>query len=121
MDIPELSDLKEEYMERLSETYDMIRNWYRKAKEAMEPGVAKEYAKYLFPYAHCTKYVLCGSFDDLQYVVNLRTRNGGHIAYRILTYGWLKALSDNDSIWNPLLRKITEPQFNDRGQFVDRS
>lgn len=121
LDIPELSDLKKEYMERLSETYDMIRSWYRKAKEAMEPGVAKEYTKYLFPYAHCTKYVLCGSFDDLQYVVNLRTRNGGHIAYRILTYGWLKALSDNDSIWNPLLRKITEPQFNDRGQFVDRS
>lgn len=121
LDIPELSDLKEEYMEKLSETYDMIRSWYRKAKEAMEPRVAKEYAKYLFPYAHCTKYVLCGSFDDLQYVVNLRTRNGGHIAYRTLTYGWLRALAQKDVIWVPLLEKIQEPQFDDRFQFVDRS
>lgn len=121
LDIPELLELKNEYLVRLSETYDMIRNWYQNAKQKMNSGIAKEYAKYLFPYAHCTKYVLCGSFDDLQYVVNLRTRNGGHIAYRTLTYGWLKSLAENDTIWNPLLEKITEPQFDDRNQFVDRS
>lgn len=121
LDIPELSQLKKEYLARLSETYDMIRKWRKDASEVMVPEVVNEYTKYLFPYAHCTKYIMYGSFDDLQYVVNLRTRNGGHIAYRSLTYEWLKKLSIADPIWKPLLSKIPKPMFDDKAQFVDRS
>lgn len=121
LDIPEFSKLRKEYMVRLSETYDMIRKWREKAKDSMAKEVVDEYTKYLFPYAHCTKYVMYGSFDDIQYVVNLRTRNGGHISYRAITYEWLRKLALEDPIWNPLLKKIVKPDPNDKVQFVDRS
>ncbi len=121
LDIPQLSKLKKEYQSRLSETYDMIRKWRKEGKEVLSSEVVDEYTRYLLPYAHATKYVMYGSFDDLQYVINLRTRNGGHIAYRILTYEWLRKLSIADPIWRPLLKKIIKPLYDDKSQFVDRS
>jgi hypothetical protein len=121
LNIPEFTQLREQYLSRLSDTYNMIRKWRIDAKEAMAKEVVDEYTKYLFPYAHCTKYVMYGSFDDIQYVVNLRTRNGGHIAYRSLTYEWLRKLSEKDPIWKPLVEKIPKPQEDSREQFVDRS
>jgi len=121
LDIPALGKLKKEYLSRLSETYDMIRKWRKEAGEVLAKEVVDEYTKYLLPYAHCTKYVLYGSFDDLQYVVNLRTRNGGHIAYRALTYEWLRKLALADPIWKPLLKKTIKPLYDDKAQFVDRS
>jgi thymidylate synthase ThyX len=121
LDIPEFSKLREEYLSRLSETYNMIRKWRTDARGVMAEEVVDEYTKYLLPYAHCTKYVLYGSFDDLQYVINLRTRNGGHIAYRSITYEWLRKLAKRDPVWKPLLQKIPRPDAASRDQFVDRS
>lgn len=121
LDIPSLSKLKKEYSKRLEETYERIKEWRVIAQDYISPEVMDEYTKYLLPHAHATKYIFYGSFDDLQYIINLRTRNGGHIAYRILTYEWLRNLSFLDPIWRPLLRKIIEPKFDDKHQFVDRS
>ena len=87
----------------------------------MSIEVVDEFTKYLLPHAHATRYIFYGSFDDLQYVVNLRTRNGGHIAYRVLTYDWLRKLSVQDSIWRGLLKKIIVPKIDDKHQFIDRS
>ncbi|MDD4381928.1 MAG: FAD-dependent thymidylate synthase [Candidatus Dojkabacteria bacterium] len=121
LDIKELSDLKKEYSKRLTETYSMIKQWREKAKEVMSLETCNEFTKYLFPHAHSTKYVFYASFDDIQYIVNLRTRNGGHIAYRTLVYEWLRLLSNKDEIWRPLLKKIIAPRIDDKHQFVDRS
>lgn len=121
LDILDLDKLKKEYLSRLSETYDMIRKWRIDAKEVLPIEVVDEYTRYLTPYAHCTKYVMYGSLEDLQYVTNLRTRNGGHIAYRALTYEWLRKLSVANPIWRPLLDQIVKPLYDDKGQFVDRS
>jgi len=121
LDIGSLSKLKKQYIERLSETYRRIKDWRKIAKEHLSREVYEEYTKYLLPHAHSTKYVFYGSFDDLQYVINLRTRNGGHIAYRVLVYEWLRNLNYLDPIWRPLLKKIIEPKIDDKHQFVDRS
>ena len=121
LEIPVMEKIKKEYQSRLSETYDMIRKWRSEAKDSMAIEVVNEYTKYLLPYAHCTKYIMYGSFDDVQYVVNLRTRNGGHIAYRAVTYEWLRKLGIEDPIWKPLVSKIPKPLYDDRNQFVDRS
>lgn len=121
LDINDLSKLRKEYTQRLVETYERIKEWRKMAKGHLSREVCDEFTKYLLPHAHATKYVFYGSFDDLQYVVNLRTRNGGHIAYRILTYDWLRNLNYLDPIWRPLLRKIIEPKIDDKHQFVDRS
>ena len=121
LEINSLSKLRKEYTKRLIETYQRIKDWRKVAKNHLSQEVCDEFTKYLLPHAHCTKYIFYGSFDDLQYVINLRTRNGGHIAYRVLTYEWLRNLNYIDPIWRPLLRKIIEPNIDDKHQFVDRS
>jgi hypothetical protein len=87
----------------------------------MSLEVCDEYTKYLLPHAHATKYIFYGSFDDLQYTIDLRVRNGGHIAYRTLVYEWLRKLYEKDSIWGGLLKRTITPKADDKGQFVDRS
>jgi hypothetical protein len=121
LDIPNLSRLKKEYQERLEETYERIRGWRKYAEEYMPKEVVDEFTRYLLPHAHATKYVMYGSFDDLQYVINLRSRNGGHIAYRVLVYEWLRQLSAKDPIWKALLKKVITPRVDDKSQFIDRS
>lgn len=121
LDIPSFSKLKKEYKERIEDTYERIREWRKNAKDILSKEVCDEYTRYLLPYGHSTKYIYYGSFDDLQYTINLRTRNGGHIAYRKLTYEWLRNLAYLDTIWTPLLRKIIEPKIDDKHQFIDRS
>ena len=121
LNIPALSKIRKDYESRLSKTYEMIQEWRNKSKEKVSKDVLNEYTKYLLPHAHATRYIFYGSFDDLQYVINLRVRNGGHIAYRKLVYEWLRKLSLKDSLWKPLLKKTIEPKEADKHQFVDRS
>lgn len=121
LNIGAMSKIKKEYQQRLEETYKRIKDWRKNSEGTISKEVLDEYTKYLLPHAHSTKYIFYGSFDDLQYVVNLRTRNGGHIAYRKVVYEWLRCLSNLDSIWRPLLRRIVEPKIDDKHQFVDRS
>ena len=121
LEIPEFNKLRKEYESRLSETYKMIKEWRKKAKNVLDQTVVDEYTKYLLPHAHATKYNFYGSIDDFQYVINLRVRNGGHIAYRKLVYEWLRKLSVQDPFWKPLLRKKIEPKADSKGQLLDRS
>ncbi len=120
-EIPFFSKLKKEYENKLESTYKRIREWRAKAGKVISKEVCDEYTKYLLPYAHGTRYIYYGSFDDLQYVINLRSRNGGHISYRKLVYEWLRNLSYIDPVWRPLLKKVIEPKIDDKHQFVDRS
>ena len=121
LDIPSLKNLKSEYKKALSETYEMIRNWRDKAREYLSKDVCDEFTKYLLPHAHTTKYIMYGSFDDLQYVINLRIRNGGHIAYRVVVHEWLKELGMQDPIWRGLQKRLKAPKVDDKFEFVDRS
>jgi len=119
--LPGLRPLKKLYESRLIETYELIRHWRQRAAKQLSPELANEYTKYLLPHAHATSYRFSGSIDDLQYVINLRTRPGGHIAYRALTYNWLKKLALHDPLWQPLLDKLPAVEASSREQFVDRS
>lgn len=121
LEIPQLKSLKKEYVKRLDGTYELIKKWRTTAKGCMSSEVVDEFTKYLLPHAHATRYIFYGSFDDLQYLINLRTRNGGHIAYRVLTYDWLRRLTVQDPIWKALLKRIVVPKIDDKNQFVDRS
>ena len=121
LEIKELEKLRKEYQKALTDTYNMIKKWKKDAQGCMPEEVIKEYVKYLLPHAHSTKYSFYGSFDDLQYTINLRTRRGGHIAYRVLVYRWLELLNIQDSMWYSLLRSIQKPNPKSKQQFVDRS
>lgn len=121
LEIPNLEKLKNNYEKSLSETYRMIKNWRNVSKQFMSEEVSAEYTKYLLPHAHSTKYIFYGSFDDLQYTINLRVRRGGHIAYRTLVYRWLELLKELDPIWKPMLNSIEKPDPKSKEQFIDRS
>ena len=120
LEIPELSELKTEYKLRFIKTYEQIQKWVSDAyKES--PATAEEYGRYLLPHGHKTRYRFYASIDDLQYTINLRTRPGGHIAYRSLTDSWLDTLSDNESYWKPLRNKLERVSADNRVQFINRS
>jgi thymidylate synthase ThyX len=121
LDIKEIKDLKKDYQKALNETYSMIKNWRKVSKNFVAQEVSVEYTKYLLPHAHATRYNFYGSFDDLQYTINLRLRRGGHIAYRALVYKWLEELALKDNIWKYLLRNSEKPDPKSKEQFVDRS
>jgi thymidylate synthase ThyX len=120
LQISEMSDLKKEFEARLVDTYDKIKDWYISAEKEMGEVLATEFTRYLLPHAHLTSYRFYGSLDDLQYTINLRTRNGGHIAYRNHTYEWLESLEKLNPVWDALKSKIVKPDFSDRNQFIDR-
>ena len=121
LEINKLDNLRKEYEKSLSETYERIKKWRKVSSQFMSDEVSKEYTKYLLPHAHSTRYIFYGSFDDLQYTINLRSRRGGHIAYRSLVYRWLELLNNAESIWYPLLSSIEKPDPKSREQFLDRS
>jgi len=121
LEIKEMDSLRKEYEKCLIETYEMIKKWRKVSAQFMSDEVSKEYTKYLLPHAHSTKYCFYGSFDDLQYTINLRVKRGGHIAYRSLVYKWLELLNSLDGIWYPLLKSIEKPDPQSKEQFVDRS
>ncbi len=121
LNIPSMSKLKKEYQKRLEETYERIKAWRKYAMDFMSEDLVDEFTKYLLPHAHSTKYLMYGSFDDLQYLINNGIRNGVHIDCRVLLYEWLRLLSLKDPIWRSLLKKVITPKVDDKFQFVDRS
>jgi hypothetical protein len=118
---PEFEDLREEYDKRMLSYYNAIKNWYAKAKKSLPKEIVNEFTRYLFNHGYAARYKFYGSFDDLAYTIALRTRNGGHIAYRRLTYEWLIHLAKLDPIWKGLLNKLPRVDALSREQFIDRS
>lgn len=116
-----MAPLRKLYELHLTQTYDMIRDWHQRAQKQLSPSMATEYTKYLLPHAHATAYRFYGSIDDLQYLIHLRTRPGGHIAYRSLTETWLKKLAQKDAFWQPMLDKLPPVDAAAKDQFFDRS
>ena len=118
--VKEASKVRNEYRKYLEGTYEKVKKWRKKASKVMSKVVVDEYTKYLLPLAHATRYRFSADLDSLQYTVDLRTRNGGHIAYRELTYSWLAKASMKDPLLQKFLNKIEKPDFKSKEQFLDR-
>lgn len=121
LDNVKLRSLRQDYDTRMQQYYMSIRAWYIKAKDELHQDVVNEFTRYLFNHGYAARYKFYGSFDDLAYTIALRTRNGGHIAYRRLTYEWLTHLTKLDPIWKALLTKLPKVDALSRDQFIDRS
>lgn len=121
LNIPELREVKKDYVNRFNKTYNKVKKFIKSASNEMPEETVREYSRYLLPHAHAARYKLYGSFDDWQYLFHLRTRNGGHIAYRKLSYDWLQALAKKNVIFKPMLKNIPEVDPSSREQFLDRS
>lgn len=106
---------------RFDAAYKRVKAWIKIAKNELDDELLREYARYLLPHAHAARYRMYGSVDDWQYVVGLRTRNGGHIAYRDLSYTWLEDLAKETPLFKSLLAKLPKVDPKSREQFFDRS
>lgn len=121
LEISEFKDLKDNYSERMTDYYSQVKKWYKLLRKEVDKDTAYEYGRYVLNHGYRVFYKFYGSFDDIAYTISLRTRNGGHIAYRKLTRDWLKALNILDPIWSGFDARLPEVLINDRHQFVDRS
>jgi thymidylate synthase ThyX len=118
--IKEANTLRKKYSEYLEHTYQRIKDWRKKAKKVLSNTLLDEYTKYLLPMAHATRYRFSADLDSLQYTADLRTRNGGHIAYRELSYSWIAKASVEDPLLQRFVSKIEKPDFKSKEQFLDR-
>lgn len=114
----DLYDLSEQYFSLLKSTYKEIEKWYVNAKEEI-PDHADLYAKRLVPQAHATSFVYSGSLPDFNYMINLRTRPGGHIQYRMLTHAMIDELRTISNIFDGL-RNIPKPDPTSEEEFGSR-
>ncbi len=121
LEIPEFQALREKYSKNMLDYYSRVKKWYKLLQKEASKDIANEYGRYVLNHGYRVFYKFYGSFDDIAYTISLRTRNGGHIAYRKLTRDWLKALNILDPIWSGFDAKLPEVIINDRHQFVDRS
>jgi thymidylate synthase ThyX len=121
LEIPELAQLKTSYQGRFTKTYTKIKRWIEISKGVVDKNILNEFGRYLLPHAHATRYRFYGSVDDMQYTINLRTRPGGHIAYRKLTDEWLNKLVETDSFWKGFRINVPKVDADDKAQFLNRS
>ena len=113
--------LRNRYEKGFMDIYNSIFNWYYDAKTILDRQTLSEFTRYLLPHAQVLRYNFYASIDDLLYTISLRTRPGGHISYRNLTYKWLLALKNKSALWNGLFNKIPSVEVSSRDQFINRS
>jgi hypothetical protein len=113
--------LKQEFTKRMDKYYEQVLAFISLASSQLAVEVVAEYGRYVLNHGFNTHYKFYGAFDDLAYTIALRTRNGGHIAYRKLTRDWLDELTKLDPLWSGLDQKLPKVKIDSREQFVDRS
>jgi len=121
LEISELAKLKIDYLSKFTKTYEKIKQWIKLADGKVNNSILNEFGRYLLPHAHATRYRFYGSIDDMQYTINLRTRPGGHIAYRGLTDNWLDQLVKKDRFWSGFRGNIPKVNADSKEQFLNRS
>ena len=77
--------------------------------------------KYNIPLGHSTRYKFSGNLDAFAYTTELRSRCGGHIAYRKYAWDWHKELIKHSLTYSYMANKLVPVCVNSREQFLDRS
>lgn len=121
LEYDEFKDLRMEYTKKMTEYYSKVKDWYQLSKSELDSDLINEYTRYLFTHSLKLRYKVYGSFDDIAYTIALRTRNGGHIAYRRLTREWLRLLALRYPLWQGLDKKLPKVDIGSKDQFYDRS
>jgi hypothetical protein len=109
--------LGNEMLEYLRQGYTLVRDWYYR----YGPSISRDRAcKNLLPHAHVTPYIFYGSPATLMtYVVNLRARPGGHMAYRLLVHAWAESIAKGWPLWAGCIPP--RPVVGSHEEFIDRT
>jgi thymidylate synthase ThyX len=124
------TSLGQEMLSYMSTGYRKIRQWmqclrvssvvHQSSKEYRERDMLESRAiKNLLPHGHVTPYIFYGSpYTFMGYVADLRSKPGGHMAYRLLTQAWARDISYQWPLWACMLPPM--PTFS-RDEFIDRT
>ena len=118
----ELQYLLIEYEQSLSDYYFSIQRLVILGLENnISEDILNEFIKYLLPMGHLVNYSIYGDLKDINYIAHLRTRPGGHIAYRMIVNAWITQLAEESEFFLPLLQNIgsVDPECNE--QYLNRS
>lgn len=73
------------------------------------------------PLAHSVRYKFSGNLDAFQYTTELRSRCGGHIAYRQYAWDWFRGLEKTCYAINWFDDNLIPVEVFNKQQFIDRS
>lgn len=119
---PKLCFLEVEYEHMLSSYYFQIQLVMMMGRQCNIPlEILNEYGKYLLPMAHLINYSIYADLKDIIYISHLRTRPGGHIAYRMIVNEWITQLAQQSDFFNPLLQQLSSVDPYDNEQYLNRS
>lgn len=120
----------QEMLAYMSVGYEKIRQWmqylrlssvvYQSSKEYRERDTLESRTiKNLLPHGHVTPYIFYGTpYTFMGYVADLRSKPGGHMAYRLLAQAWACEISYQWPSWGCKLPPM--PTFS-RDEFIDRT
>lgn len=116
-----LKELKEEYKYELDLYYFHIEALIKLGLSLdVELTLLNELIKYLLPMAHLVNYNFYFDYKSLNYIVQLRTAPGGHIAYRQIAQEWARKLKEINPFFTALDRDYNVDSLS-RDQYLDRS
>lgn len=112
-----LDELRQIYIETLTNYYERLQAWVVRAKEVLNEPLLNYYTKCLLPHGHRTYMSLEGSIREWSYLLSLRSGHGGHINYRQLCY---EISSTSPEV---ILRSkgLVRPDVNSSKEFYGRS
>jgi thymidylate synthase ThyX len=119
---PELQYLAIEYEQCLSNYYFKIQQLITLGLDHNIPeDILNEFTKYLLPMGHLVNYSIYGDLKAVSYIAHLRTRPGGHIAYRMIVNEWVTQLAQESDFFLPLLQNLgsVDPESNE--EYLNRS
>jgi thymidylate synthase ThyX len=118
----ELQYLNIEYEQCLSNYYFSIQQLITLGLEHnISEDILNEFAKYLLPMGHLVNYSIYADLKDINYIAHLRTRPGGHIAYRMIVNEWVTQLAQESDFYLPLLHNISSVDADSNEQYLNRS
>lgn len=119
---PELKLLEIEYERVLAEYYYSIQSLLVEGREIynVPEDILNEFAKYLLPMAHLVNYNIYADLKDITYIAHLRTRPGGHIAYRMIVEEWINQLAQESDFFSALMQNLPSVDPYSEEQYLDR-
>lgn len=119
-EIPEFDQLRQGFEGDLKNYYQLLYRFLNEVGEMYGDEIDYSFVINLLPLAHRVDIWMHGDPKQFSYMTHQRTRPGGHINYRALTFGANQLLADSDPYLEGL-RLSQRPNPASREEFFNRS
>lgn len=120
-EIPEFQDLAEEFEADLIGYYKKLYDFVGVIHQTYGSNIDYSFVINLLPLAHRVTMFMHGDPKQALYMTHQRSRNGGHINYRVLAYESNLLISQSDPYLEGMVLSSQAPNPANREEFFDRS